>query len=124
VVELLGSADSVVITPGYGIAVAQEQCGVAELTGKGAGGSRPAPGVPEPGADAEPDRPRLHPGRFAPTHHDAFLRDMAAWVRDGSVRYREDVVDGLEQAPEAFRGLLAGRNLGKLLVRVRDDPTT
>jgi NADPH-dependent curcumin reductase len=61
---------------------------------------------------------------FAPTHHDAFLRDMAAWVRDGSVRYREDVVDGLEQAPEAFRGLLAGRNFGKLLVRVGDDPTT
>jgi NADPH-dependent curcumin reductase len=61
---------------------------------------------------------------FLPTHHDAFLRDMATWVRDGSVRYREDVVDGLEQAPDAFRGLLAGRNFGKLLVRVGDDPTT
>ena len=34
------------------------------------------------------------------------------------MRYREDVVDGLEAAPEAFRGLLAGRNFGKLLVRV------
>lgn len=60
---------------------------------------------------------------FVPTRHDDFLRDMTAWVRDGSVRYREDVVDGLEQAPEAFRGLLAGRNFGKLLVRVGDDPT-
>jgi NADPH-dependent curcumin reductase len=43
---------------------------------------------------------------------------MTAWVADGSVRYREDVVDGLESAPEAFRGLLVGRNVGKLLVRV------
>ena len=60
---------------------------------------------------------------FLPTHHDDFLRDMTGWVADGSVRYREDVVDGLEQTPEAFRGLLVGRNFGKLLVRVGDDPT-
>jgi NADPH-dependent curcumin reductase CurA len=60
---------------------------------------------------------------FLPTHHEAFLRDMSTWVRDGSVRYREDVVDGLENAVEAFRGLLTGRNLGKLLVRVGEDPT-
>ena len=52
-----------------------------------------------------------------------FVRDMAGWVADGSVRYREDIVDGLERAPEAFRGLLAGRNFGKLLVRVGADPT-
>lgn len=61
---------------------------------------------------------------FVPTRHDDFLRDMAGWVADGSVRHREDVVVGLERAPEAFRGLLAGRNFGKLLVRVGDDPTT
>lgn len=60
---------------------------------------------------------------FIPTHHDQFLTDMAGWVRDGSVRYREDIVDGLENTPEAFRGLLAGRNFGKLLVRVGEDPT-
>jgi NADPH-dependent curcumin reductase CurA len=60
---------------------------------------------------------------FVPTRHDDFLRDMTGWVRDGSVRYREDIVDGLEQAPEAFRGLLAGRNFGKLLVQVGKDPT-
>lgn len=47
-----------------------------------------------------------------------FLREMGAWVKDGRVRYREDVVDGLENAPEAFIGLLEGRNFGKLLVRV------
>jgi NADPH-dependent curcumin reductase len=55
---------------------------------------------------------------FVPTRHADFLRDMTAWVADGSVRYREDVVEGLEAAPEAFRGLLVGRNVGKLLVRV------
>jgi NADPH-dependent curcumin reductase len=57
---------------------------------------------------------------FVPTRHEDFLRDMTGWVRDGSVRYREDVVAGLEQAPAAFRGLLAGRNFGKLLVKVDD----
>ncbi len=60
---------------------------------------------------------------FARSHGGDFLRDMSGWVRDGSVRYREDVVDGLENAPEAFRGLLRGANFGKLLVRVGDDPT-
>ncbi|MBF4162111.1 NADP-dependent oxidoreductase [Nocardioides acrostichi] len=55
---------------------------------------------------------------FVPTHTEAFQRDMTGWVADGSVRYREDVVDGLENAPEAFRGLLAGRNVGKLVIRV------
>jgi NADPH-dependent curcumin reductase CurA len=55
---------------------------------------------------------------FVPSHHEDFLREMGGWVADGSVRYREDVVDGLEAAPEAFRGLLTGRNLGKMLVRV------
>jgi len=49
-----------------------------------------------------------------------FLREMSAWVRDGAVKYREDVVDGLERAPEAFMGLLEGRNFGKLVVRVSE----
>ncbi|HZS84044.1 MAG TPA: NADP-dependent oxidoreductase [Stellaceae bacterium] len=47
-----------------------------------------------------------------------FLRDVGAWVRDGRVKYREDIVDGLEKAPEAFLGLLQGKNFGKMLVRV------
>lgn len=54
---------------------------------------------------------------------DDFQADMAAWIRDGRVKYREDIVDGLENAPAAFRGLLEGRNFGKLIVRVGDDPT-
>lgn len=48
----------------------------------------------------------------------AFRRDMAQWIRDGKVKYREDVVEGLEAAPQAFIGLLKGKNFGKLLVRV------
>jgi NADPH-dependent curcumin reductase CurA len=47
-----------------------------------------------------------------------FLRDMSGWVRDGKVKYKEDIVDGLEKAPEAFIGLLRGANFGKLLVKV------
>ncbi len=52
-----------------------------------------------------------------------FHDDMAGWIRDGRVKYREDFVDGLENAPGAFQGLLEGRNFGKLIVRVGDDPT-
>jgi hypothetical protein len=52
-----------------------------------------------------------------------FLRDCGAWVREGRLKYREDVVVGLEKAPEAFIGLLQGKNFGKLLVRVGEDPT-
>ena len=55
---------------------------------------------------------------FAAQHYAAFLREVGAGIADGRIRYREDVVDGLEQAPEAFIGLLEGRNFGKLIVRV------
>jgi NADPH-dependent curcumin reductase CurA len=47
-----------------------------------------------------------------------FAREMGGWVREGRIKYREDVVEGLEKAPDAFLGLLKGRNFGKLLVRV------
>jgi NADPH-dependent curcumin reductase CurA len=50
---------------------------------------------------------------------DAFRRDMDEWIAAGRVKLREDVVDGLENAP-AFIGLLEGRNFGKLVVRVAD----
>ena len=60
---------------------------------------------------------------FTKSHGRDFVREMSGWVADGSVRYREDVVEGLESAPEAFRGMLAGRNFGKLLIRVSEDPT-
>jgi NADPH-dependent curcumin reductase len=51
-------------------------------------------------------------------------RAMAApLVNSGELRYREDIVDGLDHAPEAFIGLLQGRNFGKLLIRLAADPT-
>lgn len=55
---------------------------------------------------------------FAPSLMPEFLERATAWVRSGELRYREDIVDGLENAPEAFIGMLDGRNFGKLLVRV------
>ncbi|MFI0847063.1 NADP-dependent oxidoreductase [Mesorhizobium sp. IMUNJ 23232] len=48
----------------------------------------------------------------------AFYQEMAGWIASGRVRYREDIVDGLENAPEAFIGLLEGKNFGKLVIRV------
>jgi NADPH-dependent curcumin reductase CurA len=47
-----------------------------------------------------------------------FLTRATGWVRDGSLKYCEDIVDGLENAPEAFIGMLEGKNFGKLIVRV------
>lgn len=48
----------------------------------------------------------------------AFYRQMSAWLAEGKIKHREDVVDGLENAPEAFMGLLQGKNFGKLVIRV------
>jgi NADPH-dependent curcumin reductase CurA len=50
-----------------------------------------------------------------------FLTDASAWVREGRLRYRETVVDGIENAPKAFLGLLRGENIGKMLVKVGPD---
>src|SRR5215831_673543 len=47
-----------------------------------------------------------------------FLRDAGEWVRSGRLKYREDVVEGLENAPAAFLSLFRGKNFGKLLVKV------
>jgi hypothetical protein len=47
-----------------------------------------------------------------------FLRDVSEWIRTGRLKYREDIVDGLENAPAAFLGLLQGKNFGKMLVRI------
>jgi NADPH-dependent curcumin reductase CurA len=49
---------------------------------------------------------------------DDFQRDVSQWIRDGRIKYREDIVDGLENAPQTFIGLLKGENFGKQLVRV------
>ncbi len=59
-------------------------------------------------------------GRFVDRNEEA-LRRLTAWVRDGRLKYKEDVVDGLENAPRAFMGLMRGENFGKLLVRVSEE---
>lgn len=55
------------------------------------------------------------------TGHAAFLRDMSAWVAEGRIKIREDIVDGLEQAPQALVDLLAGKHFGKVVVRVSSE---
>ena len=65
----------------------------------------------------------LRVGNFVADHQDRFLAEMADWVRSGRVKYKEDLWQGLEQAPTAFRAMLDGRNFGKSLVAVSPDPT-
>jgi NADPH-dependent curcumin reductase len=55
---------------------------------------------------------------FVAVHSERFLTEASQWIRDGSLRYREDIVDGLENAPAAFLGMLRGENFGKLIIRV------
>ena len=58
-----------------------------------------------------------------PDRAPAFLQEVAPLVMSGRIKFREDIVDGLDHAPTAFIGLLAGKNFGKLMVRVSPDPT-
>jgi NADPH-dependent curcumin reductase CurA len=50
-----------------------------------------------------------------------FLRDMSTWLREGKIKDEETVVEGIENAPRAFMGLLKGENRGKMLVKVGPD---
>jgi NADPH-dependent curcumin reductase CurA len=52
-----------------------------------------------------------------------FLTDCTRWVEEGRLKYKEDIVEGLESAPGALIGLFEGKNFGKLLVKVGQDPT-
>ncbi|MGV8942413.1 MAG: NADP-dependent oxidoreductase [Lysobacter sp.] len=47
-----------------------------------------------------------------------FLEEMSGWIKQGRIKFREDIVEGLENAPQAFIGLLEGHNFGKLVVRI------
>jgi NADPH-dependent curcumin reductase CurA len=50
-----------------------------------------------------------------------FLQAVSSWIKEGKIKYLEDVVEGLENAPKAFQGLLKGENFGKLIVRVGEE---
>lgn len=55
---------------------------------------------------------------FPPGTYDEFVRDMTAWLAEGTVHYKEHLVAGLEAAPAALNDLLEGRNFGKMVVKV------
>jgi len=48
----------------------------------------------------------------------AFYQEMSGWLREGKITYREQILEGLEQAPQGLMGMLHGENFGKLVVRV------
>ena len=56
-----------------------------------------------------------------PQYHETAHADLAQWVRDGRLRYVEEVLDGIEQAPDAIAGLYRGDNMGKRLIRLHAD---
>ena len=58
--------------------------------------------------------------QFAHRYEEGRQR-LAGWLREGKVKYREDVVEGLQIAPRAFIGMMRGENCGKLLVKVSDE---
>ncbi len=63
-------------------------------------------------------------GYIVSNHYDmmpAFLADMTKWVKEGKMKWRETVFDGIEKAPEAFIGLFKGDNFGKMLVKIGPD---
>ena len=50
--------------------------------------------------------------------YDEGLRQMAQWIREGKIKYRETITEGFENTPKAFIGMLTGENIGKQLVEV------
>jgi NADPH-dependent curcumin reductase CurA len=54
------------------------------------------------------------------TRTDEAMAELVPWVMEGKIRYREDVRDGLENAPEALLDLFSGANTGKLIVKIAD----
>lgn len=57
---------------------------------------------------------------YAPRYGEA-VRDMAGWLKEGRLKAREDIVEGLENFPSALLKLFTGENLGKLVLRVADE---
>jgi len=63
-------------------------------------------------------------GFIVSNHYDMladFHRDMTQWAKEGKMKWRETIVDGVENAPKAFIGLFSGDNVGKMVVRVGPD---
>ena len=91
-------------------------CGMISQYNKAGGGD------PVDIGPAVPKRLRLE-GFIVSDHFDrmpSFVDSMAGWVRDGRMRWRQTVDDGIESAPGAFLKLFSGANFGKMLVRLAD----
>lgn len=90
--------------------------------------------ISEYNVTGNPNGPNLRPllvsramikGFIVSDHSDrfpAFLQEMTPLVREGKVKYREDIAEGLDAAPSALIGMFDGRNFGKQLVRVSEEP--
>ena len=50
-----------------------------------------------------------------------FVKQMTSWLKEGKIKFLEDITDGLENAPETFIGMLEGKNFGKTIIRVSQD---
>jgi len=91
--------------------------------------------ISEYNTTSDPGGPNLRPllvqramikGFIVSDHFDrfpVFLKDVTPLVRNGNIKYREDIIDGLDAAPSALIGLFEGKNFGKMLVRVGPDST-
>lgn len=66
----------------------------------------------------------LFVGNFVDEYQQQFLEEMGQWVKDGLIRYKEDLWQGIEQTPEAFSAMLSGQNFGKTIVQLSEDPTS
>lgn len=51
-----------------------------------------------------------------------FYEDMGRWIKEGRMKWRETILEGIENAPKAFVGLFKGDNVGKMLVKIGPDP--
>jgi NADPH-dependent curcumin reductase CurA len=56
------------------------------------------------------------------SQYPQFLADMTRWLLEGKLTYREDITEGLENAPRELIGLMRGENFGKKLIRVSAEP--
>jgi NADPH-dependent curcumin reductase CurA len=86
--------------------------------------SEPPPG-PRSLIAVIPNRLKIQ-GFIVSDHNDRmadFTRDVAGWLKEGKIQYRETIYEGIDKAPEAFVGLFSGENLGKMVVKLGDDPT-
>ncbi|MEJ2132780.1 MAG: NADP-dependent oxidoreductase, partial [Gammaproteobacteria bacterium] len=52
---------------------------------------------------------------------EQFLADMSRWVEEGRMKYRETILEGIDNAPKALIGLFTGLNIGKMLVKLSDE---